>query len=117
MYNYSLKLTYPNENDTVYRKELLEAFHLTEYTDQINRHIDNLYEKVKEHYTDIIQCLNENDPLMQFGKTNTEDCFMILFSWQYFSDNHELLRAIFTKSDDILVRKNNLINKIISNKK
>ena len=28
MYNYSLKLTYPNENDTVYRKELLEAFHL-----------------------------------------------------------------------------------------
>ena len=54
---------------------------------------------------------------MQFGKTNTEDCFMILFSWQYFSDNHELLRAIFAKSDDILVRKNNLINKIISNKK
>ena len=54
MYNYSLKLTYPNENDTVYRKELLEAFHLTEYTDQINRYIDNLYEEVKENYTDII---------------------------------------------------------------
>lgn len=34
MYNYSLKLTYHNENDTVYRKELLEAFHLTEYTDR-----------------------------------------------------------------------------------
>ena len=41
MYNYSLKLIYPNENDTVYRKELLEAFHLTEYTDQINNYIDN----------------------------------------------------------------------------
>ena len=28
MYNYSLKLTYRKKNDTIYRKELLEAFHL-----------------------------------------------------------------------------------------
>ena len=117
MYNYSLKLTYPNENDTVYRKELLEAFHLKEYTDQINQYIDKLYEKVKEDYTDVIKCLHENDPLTQFRKIDTEGCFMILFSWQYFYDNHEFLRAIFTKSDDILVRKTTLINKILSNKK
>ena len=117
MYNYSLKLIYPNENDTVYRKELLEAFHLTEYTDQINDYIDNLYEEVKEHYIDVIKCLSENDPLAQFRKRDTDGCFMILFSWQYFYDNHEFLRAIFTKSDDILVRKATLINKILSNKK
>ncbi len=117
MYNYSLKLTYPNENDTVYRKELLEVFHLKEYTDEINHYIDKLYDKVKADYTDIIKCLHENDPLMRFRNTDTEGCFMILFSWQYFYDNHQLLQAIFTKSDDILVRKTNLINKIISNKK
>ena len=26
MYNYSLKLTYQRNNDTIYRKELLETF-------------------------------------------------------------------------------------------
>ena len=36
---------------------------------------------------------------LQFRKMDTDGCFMILFSWQYFYDNHEFLRAIFTKSD------------------
>ena len=58
MYNYSLKLTYQDKaDDTIYRKELLEAFNLKEYTDEINRYIDELYNKVKD---DFIYSYQEN---------------------------------------------------------
>ena len=40
-----------------------------------------------------------------------------LFSWQYFYENHSLIQSIFQKSDDILVKKKTLIDKIMSNKK
>jgi hypothetical protein len=117
MYNYSLKLTYRKKNDTIYRKELLEAFHLKEYTDKINERIDDLYKTIKNDYSDIIKCLHENDPLTSFGSIDEAGCFMILFSWQYFYENHSLIQSIFQKSDDILVKKKTLIDKIISNKK
>ena len=35
MYNYSLNLTYRDNNDTVYRKEILETFNLKEYSNKI----------------------------------------------------------------------------------
>ena len=38
MYNYSAKLTYHNsDNDTVYRKELLDCFYLKEYDDRFRK--------------------------------------------------------------------------------
>jgi hypothetical protein len=118
MYNYSLKLTYQDkDNDTIYRKELLDAFNLKEYTDEINRYIDELYNKVKDDYADIIKCITVNDPLTMFRTLNENDCFMILFSWEYFNDNHNLLQAIHNKADDLALKKQTLIDKIQSNKK
>jgi len=117
MYNYSLKLTYRDQNDTVYRKELLEAFFLKEYTDKINKLIDDLYKSTLGEYSDIIKCLHENDTLTALGGLDESVSFMILFSWEYFYENHALLQSIIKKSDDILVKKTALIDKIISNKK
>ena len=44
MYNYSLKLNYmESDSDTLYRKEILNAFNLTEYSDKINVEIMILF--------------------------------------------------------------------------
>jgi hypothetical protein len=52
-----------------------------------------------------------------FRTLNENDCFMILFSWEYFNDNHNLLQAIHNKADDLALKKQTLIDKIKSNKK
>lgn len=121
MYNYSLKLTYRDQDDTIYRKEILETFDLKVYTDEINKCIDELYKLHKEHYHDIVKSIREYHPMalvgLAFGKMKDEECFMLLFSWDYFYENHQYLHSIINNLDDILVRKNTLIDKIISNKK
>jgi hypothetical protein len=121
MYNYSLNLTYRDNNDTVYRKEILETFNLKEYSNKINEEIDNLYEIHKNYYIDIIKSIQEYHPMalasLAFGKMKDKECFMVLFSWDYFYENHQYLHSIINNLDDILVRKNTLIDKIISNKK
>ena len=117
MYNYSLILTYKNNDDTTYRKELLEAFHLKEYTHEINKYRDQLYDQVKNEYSEVVQCLTQNDPLAMFRSLNEKDCFMLLFSWDFFYDNHQLLKAIHNKTDDISLRKKTLMDNIKYNKK
>ena len=53
MYNYSPVLSYRTKSDTVYRKELLDCFNMTEYSDEINKKMDILYNSVKEYYSEI----------------------------------------------------------------
>ena len=121
MYNYSLILTYRDNNDTVYRKEILEAFNLKDYSNKINEEMDNLYILYIEQYYDIVKAIREYHPMalagVAFGKMKDEECFMLLFSWDYFYENHQYLQYIINNLDDILVRKRTLIDKIISNKK
>lgn len=125
MYNYSLNLKYKDLEDeeasnTQYRKELLAVFSLQEYTSDMIHNQDILFDSVKTHYNDIFKCIKENDSLALIGSIDDKSAFMVLFSWEYFHDNHKLLKAILSKhhDDNITMLKYNLINKIIEyNKK
>jgi len=45
MYNYSINLSYREKDDTTYRKELLDCFHMNEYNDDIVKNIGE-----KDHF-------------------------------------------------------------------
>lgn len=99
MYNYSIKLTYKDlesdeASDTQYRKELLAVFDMEEYTEEILEKQDNLFEKINHHYSDIISLIRNNDRLALIRNLTDKDCFMILFSWDYFNLNHNLISSI-----------------------
>tara|TARA_R110002073_G_C9077747_1_gene546520 strand:- start:111 stop:464 length:354 start_codon:yes stop_codon:yes gene_type:complete len=99
MYDYSIILSYKEHDDTIFRKELLQCFKMTEYLEsgELRTRIDALYEIVSPHYSKIIQAIQEtnNLALLAGGKGTTKRlCFMLLFSWDYFHDNHNLLNAI-----------------------
>ena len=115
MYNYSIKLTYKDleseeESDTQYRKELLAVFEMEEYTAGILEKQDDLFEKISHHYSDIISLIRNNDRLALIRNLTDKDCFMILFSWDYFNLNHNLISSILKEEsmDELLQYKNNL---------
>jgi len=98
VYDYSISLSYKEHDVTVYRKELFQCLNITEYSStEFRARIDSLYETVYPHYGDIIQAIQEtNDVAMMSGPNRTAKrlCFMLLFSREYFHDNHNLLNAI-----------------------
>ena len=118
MYNYSIKLDYINrsddETDTQYRKEILAVFDLKEYSNEIIEKQDLLFSKVKKEYDEILEYLKKNDRLALIRNITKKDCFMILFSWEYFYHNHLLLQAILgnASKDKIKLMKNKLFLKI-----
>ena len=118
MYNYSIKLDYINrsddETDTQYRKEILAVFDLKEYSNEIIEKQDLLFSKVEKEYDEILEYLKKNDRLALIRNITKKDCFMILFSWEYFYHNHLLLQAILgnASKDKIKLMKNKLFLKI-----
>ena len=122
MYNYSKILTYKNSDvDTLYRKELLECFYLSQYSDDINSKITQLYNEVKEYYSDIIDLIRKNNPFIAILSAPDDiTCFTFLFSWEYFDCNHKILQSIKNNSNTInkkiLVLKTKL-ERLYSNKK
>jgi uncharacterized coiled-coil DUF342 family protein len=117
MYNYSLKLTYRDvDSDTTYRKELLEVFDIKKYNAEINNRIDTLHAKHGEFFKDIVECIKKNDKLSIVRDLDDKTCFMILFSWEYFYETHEILGLINTNVD-FAVKKQILLDKILSQKK
>ena len=121
MYNYSINLNYKNitdnDSDTQYRKEVLEVFSMKEYNQDIIKKQDDLFNELKEEYSQIIKCIMNNDRLALIRNVSDNDAFMILFSYDYFYDNHNLIRAILTKADKktIDMLKQKLINIILKN--
>lgn len=122
MYNYSINLIYRNlkdeKSDTQYRKELLDVFAMSEYTEEIIFKQDLLFKEVKEEYKEIIELIKETDRLALIRKFDEYDAFMLLFSWEYFHENHLLIKAILSKpvnKTNVSLCKQNLLNKIKSN--
>ena len=121
MYNYSINLKYKNldeeQSDTQYRKELLDVFSLQEYDEDMIKKQDTLFEKLKNEYSEITSCIINNDRLALIRNVNENDAFMILFSWDYFYDNHNLISAILTNKDRKVIDtlKKKLINIILKN--
>ena len=118
MYNYSIKLDYINrsndESDTQYRKEILAVFDMKEYSSEMIKKQDLLFSKVEKEYDEILNYLKNNDRLALIRNITKKDCFMILFSWEYFYNNHLLLQAILgnASQDRIKLMKDKLFLKI-----
>jgi len=98
MYNYSIKTTYldvedTQEQDTKYRKELLDVFNLEEYDhNTIMDTVSDLYNTYKEHLQikKIIEQVikYENSFPVEVGPVTA---FMLLFSFQNFYYFHTVL--------------------------
>ena len=94
MYDYSTVLSYRDFDDTVYRKEILQCFNITEYSETINIEILALYEIVGSYYKQIIMEIKKNNNIAMLTGASSKECFVLLFSWEYFYENHNLLNAI-----------------------
>lgn len=121
MYNYSIQLNYKNlsddASDTQYRKEVLDVFSMNEYSEDMIKKQDALFEQLKDEYSEITKCIMNNDRLALIRNVSENDAFMILFSWDYFYDNHNLICAILTNQEREIIDelKKKLINIILKN--
>jgi hypothetical protein len=114
MYNYSAKLTYQNsDNDTVYRKELLDCFDLKEYDDSINDTIGVIYKQYGEKYNNIFSSLKDTKYIL-FTNLSDADLFIVLFSWEYWFENHLFLQSLQNENlSEIKLCEQQLLNKIV----
>jgi hypothetical protein len=115
MYNYSIDLTYRIKNsDRQYRNEILAVFNVKEYNEEIIDKQEKLLEKVESFYIDILDLVKTNDRLALIRNINKNDCFCLLFSWDYFFENHSLLKAIFNKENkEVINTKKDILKKVI----
>lgn len=101
MYNYSLKLTYnESDSDTIYRKELLEAFKLKEYDfNKITGVLDEeIMPLVKQYFDPVFESLNKHNRF-PFA-LDKHICSTILLSWEYFYLFHNCVGEIYQKNND-----------------
>ena len=111
MYNYSLQLTYKNDpGDELYRKELLNVFHLEKYDNSvISTEIqNNILPLIEEHFKEIFAMLNKHSTF-PFPLDN-HLCVTILLSWEYFYLFHLCIGEI--KENNVKNSITNLINEI-----
>ena len=114
MYNYSANLTYrEHDDDTIYRKELLDCFNQNEYEDDISKIIDCIYSKYGEKYNSILSALKDTGNVL-FNTLPEPNLFMVLFSWEYWFENHLFLQSLHKgEINDINLRERGLLNKIV----
>ena len=98
MYNTEFSCTYKNIVDeelsnAKYQEELLKAFKITEFSNDLTTNIEKLYKTISYDFTYILKHVEfiysyDNDML-----------FMLLFSYDLFKYTHELIKKIIVKED------------------
>ena len=118
MYNYNIELTYNiKDNDTLFRKEMLDLFQLKQYDDSINKEIDELYLKYckNNQLVEIIELMKQQKKFTKFqllGNTTNITYFMLLFSFDYLYLTHKCLQNLDKNNKINDENYNNLCNKI-----
>ena len=104
MYNYSIELTYLNNDDsdidtsTLYRKEMLDVFKLEQYNDSVViETIHNLFLKYKDN-PQIKDLLKLNIQTIPFEVCD-ETKFVMLFSYEHFFYMHKCLQYLDNNKD------------------
>ena len=87
MYNFDLTIEY--DNDEEYRQQILKVFNLSEYTDEITKGIDSVYEDIREN--------EEFERLLEKAANSmlSEDKelgLVILFSYDHFPAFHDCIK-------------------------
>jgi len=103
MYDTTYKCTYNiaecSEQDIIYRKDLLGIFGLKEFNDtEINKCIEEVYEKVKEH-VELQKCMKKGS-----SKFLTEDLLtglMVLYSFDFMYITHMCIIGILTDNNEL----------------
>lgn len=114
MYNYSANLTYKDsESDTIYRKEILDCLNEKEFSINITKKTDKLYDEHEDKYNKILKALKDKGDVLYSNLPN-KGLFLVLFSWDYWFENHLYLQSL-QKGDinEINLRENELLNKIV----
>ncbi len=102
MYNYDINLTYyQKDNDTVYRKEILDIFNLKQFDDSIIvKHIEQIYYKYENNtqIQNIIKNIKNNKKFKKFqlfgNGTRDVTYFLLLFSFDNFFLIHKCLQDL-----------------------
>tara|TARA_B100000902_G_scaffold325998_1_gene320912 strand:+ start:1702 stop:2064 length:363 start_codon:yes stop_codon:yes gene_type:complete len=118
MYNYDIELTYNiKDNDTLFRKEMLDLFQLQEYDETIHKEVDNLYLKYASNNQiyDIIELMKNQKKFTKFqllGNTDNNTYFMLLFSFDYLYLTHKCLQNLYKNNKITDENYDNICNKI-----
>ena len=110
MYMYNFDLTIEYDSDDEYRDQILKAFNLSEYNDDIIGKIDSIYESIRENgeFGELLEKA-ANSMLSE----DRELGMVILFSYDHFSAFHECIKE-FKKNNIVPIDKiNNLKEKFI----
>lgn len=108
MYNFDLTIEY--DNDEEYRQQILKVFNLSEYTDEITKGIDSVYEDIRENER-FSQLLEKaaNSMLSE----DKELGMVILFSYDHFTAFHECIKEYKKQKIAPLDKINSLKEKFI----
>ena len=75
--------------------------------------IDKIYSKYREKYNNILSALKDTGNIL-FTNLPNSSLFMVLFSWEYWFENHLYLQSLQKKDiKEINLRENELLNKIV----
>ena len=104
MYNIDFECSYRNiqdeeDSDDQYRKDILNAFGITEYHfDSISHGVSEIYEKI-DNNTELHNLLEEMYKLSPFALTTNdidlEYGLLLLFSYEYFEHFHKILQKYY----------------------
>ena len=100
MYDFNINLTYhQKDNDTLFRKEMLDVFKLKKFSNDINKQVETLYHKYKNNkqVKNIINSMKKDPKFKKFqlfGNPDDITYFIILFSFDYFYLIHKCLQDL-----------------------
>ena len=111
MYNTTFSCTYKNIVDeelsnSKYQEEVLKAFNMSKFSEDLTINIDKLHKTLTYDFTEILTHV-------EFVYSNDKDMlFMLLFSYDFFSYTHELIKKIIVK-ENLDVEHKKLIDNLI----
>lgn len=111
MYNFDLTIEYNSDDE--YREQILKAFNLSEYNDDIIGGIDLIYESIREN-SEFGELLEKASNSML--SEDRELGMVILFSYDHFPAFHECIKEFKQNSIAPTDKINNLKEKFIKNK-
>jgi hypothetical protein len=105
------------DNDTLFRKEMLDVFDLSKFSDDINRQVEKLYNKYNKNkqIQNIIKYMKHDKKFTKFqifGTTDDITYFIILFSFDYFYLIHKCLQNLHKNNKITNENYDNICNKI-----
>ena len=113
MYNHLVNITYhknDNDYDSLYQKQLLEAFKLDSITsNELEKRMDFIHKKIKNYIDPLLEFIKDNCPY-PFGSSK-EDYVPILFAWEYFYLTHNVIKNVYENNENEIANSVQMLKK------